>query len=793
MRLRTKLFLNIGALFFIVIVVSYVMENYMTKKSLNASEKKLIQQIEQANEKKRLEIEKYLSDVLAKEAAKINALLSRINNFVPMKRVFKSQKLEYSQNIWLECATLLSSNKWIDMIQSQRNGKLSALMAVDTDPLKSVHIVKLDDGLTLAIPFSDEKNHRPMIAIPVTMSDFLADVPPIKNPEKNLSRFYGLFSQDDLAKIDPDHIKFKSLNLSINPIEPYIHWIETEAPTSSIVQFKEDLKKAKLALKKDPALLQRSYQYLIAPESEEKQRKEEIELQKFISRYDQIGMIWGLSILVSSGPFEYDPFSDLAPVGFARQQAGQKQASVLYNDQVFDKQPFTSLQESSGSDHFEHTLAAFLSKKEEELFFGNTLSIKGKEGVSDLTVGINGGNILKDLSLSTHKVSAFISKDHLVSAYSQDGQKMSTSLFDKHDIRRMLSSRSGEIDLEGAHYYFIHMTPLEGLDFHFFTLTPMEEEFGLVRSLTSDAKDLISQVSMQMRLSALIALVIVLLVLSQIARRVTKPISVLAQATHFVKEGNLDKVNIPELKRISKRNEVDVLYQSFSEMVKGLKEKERVRGVLNKVVSQEIADAILKGDTHLGGEERDVTVFFADIRGFTSLTEKMSPQEVITLLNECMTKVSTVVDKYGGVIDKYVGDEVMALFGAPISKPESCLHAIKCAVEVQAVLKQWNNERVSANLPKIEMGIGIHKGNMVVGNMGAENRLNYTVLGSNVNLGSRLCSLAKPTEIYLSKQVFDDAEVNKVIEAEPLENIDIKGFTDKLSIYKLQSLKGDQR
>lgn len=122
-------------------------------------------------------------------------------------------------------------------------------------------------------------------------------------------------------------------------------------------------------------------------------------------------------------------------------------------------------------------------------------------------------------------------------------------------------------------------------------------------------------------------------------------------------------------------------------------EKQQVRDVLNKVVSEEIADEALKGNIQLGGEERKVTVFFSDIRGFTRMTEKMSPKEVIQFVNGCMAKVSEKIDKFGGVIDKYVGDEVMALFGAPLEKKESALNAIKSAVDTIEDLKAWNSER----------------------------------------------------------------------------------------------------
>ncbi len=130
----------------------------------------------------------------------------------------------------------------------------------------------------------------------------------------------------------------------------------------------------------------------------------------------------------------------------------------------------------------------------------------------------------------------------------------------------------------------------------------------------------------------------------------------------------------------------------------------------------------------------------------------MPPQETIQLLNECMTLISRVIEGEGGVIDKYVGDEVMALFGAPTTHPEHALRAVSTAMLMIETLKNWNETRVSKGLRAVEMGIGIHTGLVVVGNMGAEDRLNYTVLGANVNLAARLCETALSNQLIILKE-----------------------------------------
>lgn len=224
-------------------------------------------------------------------------------------------------------------------------------------------------------------------------------------------------------------------------------------------------------------------------------------------------------------------------------------------------------------------------------------------------------------------------------------------------------------------------------------------------------------------------------------------------------------------------------------MVKGLKEKEKVKAVLNKVVSQEIATEILKGNIRLGGEEKKVTILFADIRNFTKMTQNMSPKEVIELLNDCMTKISYLVDKHGGVIDKYVGDEAMALFGAPVESEDSAYRAIISALGMIEALTAWNGQRKTGNLSPVEMGIGIHTGLVLAGNMGAENRLNYTVLGSNVNLASRLCSAAKGMEILISESTLSEPHIKDKILYEEVPPMTFKGFDVPVIVYRVKGLK----
>ncbi|MGE0670134.1 MAG: adenylate/guanylate cyclase domain-containing protein, partial [Parachlamydiales bacterium] len=350
------------------------------------------------------------------------------------------------------------------------------------------------------------------------------------------------------------------------------------------------------------------------------------------------------------------------------------------------------------------------------------------------------------------------------------------------------TNKSGTLQWGDDSYYYITMTPFSYLDIHFVLLNPASKEFALLDSLDKSASQVVEGILIRIHLIGLSVLILAVIILHYLSRRITQPISQLATATCEIGEGHLEEVEIP-IPSEKDTDEVASLCRSFEHMVKGLQEKEKVKAVLNKVVSQEIAQEILKGHIRLGGEEKKVSILFADIRNFTKMTQNMSPKEIIDLLNVCMTKISFLVDQHGGVIDKYVGDEAMALFGAPVESPNSAYKAILSAIGMIEALKKWNDQRKKQDLPSVEMGIGIHTGTVLAGNMGAENRLNYTVLGSNVNLASRLCSAADGMEILISESTLKEPMVMDKIFYEEIPPMTFKGFDLPVVVYRVKGFK----
>ncbi|WP_037544524.1 adenylate/guanylate cyclase domain-containing protein, partial [Spirochaeta lutea] len=213
------------------------------------------------------------------------------------------------------------------------------------------------------------------------------------------------------------------------------------------------------------------------------------------------------------------------------------------------------------------------------------------------------------------------------------------------------------------------------------------------------------------------------------------------------------------------------------------KDKKRIRNMFGKYVSPRVVDQILANPPELGGVDKELTVFFSDIRGFTTLSESMTPQELVNHLNIYLTAMTDIILEFQGTLDKYVGDEIMCFWGAPLPQNEHAILACKCALaqinKLNELNSQWPIEK------QIHIGIGINSGIMTVGNMGSLGRMNYTLMGDNVNLGARLEGTNKTylTEIIISEYTY--GLVKDRVVARELDNIRVKGKNKPVVIYEL--------
>jgi adenylate cyclase len=253
-----------------------------------------------------------------------------------------------------------------------------------------------------------------------------------------------------------------------------------------------------------------------------------------------------------------------------------------------------------------------------------------------------------------------------------------------------------------------------------------------------------------------------------LSRSLTSPVARLSEGTRQVAAGNFDYTI-----DVTSRDELGALAQSFNQMTRGLRE----RADMQKFVSQSTMDMIQAGPRKVSaGERRRLTVFFSDIRGFTEFAENRPPEEVVQVLNRCLSLQADLVRKYGGDIDKYIGDAVMALF----TNEDMALRAIRCAVDILKAVT------ATVTLPSgqpLHLGVGIVTGEVVLGSIGGSDRLDYTAIGAQVNLCSRLCGMAGPGEILLSESAHE--AVRDLVAAERVESVQIKGLKEAMVIYRM--------
>jgi len=189
-------------------------------------------------------------------------------------------------------------------------------------------------------------------------------------------------------------------------------------------------------------------------------------------------------------------------------------------------------------------------------------------------------------------------------------------------------------------------------------------------------------------------------------------------------------------------------------------------------------------EVRLGGTKRPVVVFFSDIRGFTSMSEKMGPDDIASLLNEYFTEMVEIVFDNGGTLDKFMGDAIMALWGAPIASEDDADRAMKAAIEMQSILAQLNVKWAAQGRQRVEIGIGIDYYEVFAGNIGSDRRLEYTVIGDAVNTASRLCSKAGPGEIIISQRFYDELKNQPAVD--PEEALELKGKEQKVPVYRVK-------
>ncbi|HTL52018.1 MAG TPA: adenylate/guanylate cyclase domain-containing protein [Planctomycetota bacterium] len=347
----------------------------------------------------------------------------------------------------------------------------------------------------------------------------------------------------------------------------------------------------------------------------------------------------------------------------------------------------------------------------------------------------------------------------------------------------LVSSEGGTA--KSVHWYYVVKMPIDTI------IKPVQDirdKFDQSQQdLTDTITDKINVLWLQIVGITVIVLVVAMLIAWWQARSLTRPLEHVAMVAEKVGHGDLNQTV-----DVRSKDEIGQMGIAINSMIKGLKERDFVKSTFKRFVAASVVDHLIEDPQklQLGGEKREMTVFFSDLVGFTSTAEKLSPETLVVLINEYLGAMTETIFQHEGTIDKYIGDAIMAFWGAPLARNDHALRACKAALDNVAALRKLWASWEARGLPLFDVRIGINTGPMVVGNMGSHVMMGYTVMGDAVNLGSRLEGANKGygTRVMISE--FTLAHVKDQVEVREMDLLTVSGRSGAVRVYELLGLKG---
>ena len=298
--------------------------------------------------------------------------------------------------------------------------------------------------------------------------------------------------------------------------------------------------------------------------------------------------------------------------------------------------------------------------------------------------------------------------------------------------------------------------------------------------LSRDPEVLLGQIQSSLLFNTLLFMAVGAWVVFLVSRNLTRPLQEITQVLRSVRHGVFDR-----RVKVTSNDEIGYAGDVINEMNQGLRERDFIRETFGKYVTSEVRDEILSGRLPLDGELKHATVLFSDLRNFTPMAEAHPPKEVVRIINAYFKEMTEAIQKHHGLVLQYVGDEIMAVFGAPLYRSDHPVLAVQAGLEMHRRLHLVNESLKERGVSPLSHGIGIHTGEVLAANIGSPDRLSYALVGDTVNLASRLQDLNKTfgTEIILSGATRDHLGAN--FSLHPLPPTQVKGKSQAVEIYSL--------
>jgi adenylate cyclase len=339
--------------------------------------------------------------------------------------------------------------------------------------------------------------------------------------------------------------------------------------------------------------------------------------------------------------------------------------------------------------------------------------------------------------------------------------------------------RAGEVDApntdgEMRRFFYRQMANPQTVDARPWILLTEINESEALKPLNELRDELASGVAVIIAISLIIAW--------STARSLGRPITTLEDVAGSIEAGDFTRSS-----RLTGQDAFSRLGGAFDRMTKGLQERDRVKDVFGRYIAKQAAERLLKGPLDLDGEAKRVTILFSDIRGFSSMAETMTPEQVVLFLNEYFSEMVDAVMEQEGMLDKFIGDGLMAVFGSFGDQPDHARRAVLAGLRMKALLAKINGQRAMAGKAPVEIGIGIHTDEVIVGSIGSKQRLEFTHIGDGVNTASRVQALNKEyhTTILITGATFE--ALGGEFNARRVAEVTLRGKTKSLPIYEVIS------
>jgi len=297
-----------------------------------------------------------------------------------------------------------------------------------------------------------------------------------------------------------------------------------------------------------------------------------------------------------------------------------------------------------------------------------------------------------------------------------------------------------------------------------------------------DPLTLINRIQETIAIESVLFLLMAVLIAILFWHNIKKPVDEIVSTMGRVQKGDLKAKAI-----VYTNDEIGFVGESLNAMTQGLREREKIKDIFGRYVDSTVRDEILNGNIPVDGEIKEATILFADLRNFTPLVEKTPPKEMIFLLNSYLNAMSETIKKYNGLILQYIGDEIEAVFGAPVYKPDHVTLAVQAAIAMRRRLKELNDTLSLKGYAPLSHGIGIHTGTVLAANIGSYDRSAYSLIGDTVNFASRIQNLNKDfhTDILVSSIVAEKTENN--VNFLPMPATKVKGKSGLFQTFCIES------